>query len=928
MRLLGLSGYLESIEHARQAIAKVGAAFQLPRARPTPRTAIIRSFPVPFASGARLGPYEILSAIGAGGMGEVYRARDTRLKRDVAIKVLPDTFSTDRSRVVRFQREAELLATLNHPNIAHIHGLEESGSSLALVLELVEGPTLADRIAQGAIPLAEALSIARQLAEALDAAHERGIVHRDLKPSNIKVTPTGAVKVLDFGLAKATSDEHEHPDISASPTITANATRAGVILGTAAYMSPEQARGLDVDKRADIWAFGCVLYELLTGRRAMSGDTVTDILAAVLTSEPDWGRVPPTTSPRVVALLRRCLTKDLRARQRDIGDARHDLTEPAEVASSAASPATRTGSWASRVAFAALLLVGLAGLGYVIWPRSSAIEGWVNPLADATFTRITDFPGTETMATISPDGRFVAFMSDRDGPMHVWLTQVGSGHFTNLTKGRPSMAVTRGVRPLGFSGDGVDVWSTQENKVSLIPLIGGEPRPFLSDNGLHPSWSPDGASLVFFRAIDGDPIFVADRSGGHAREIFKEVKGQHNHNPVWAPDGQWIYFVHGLSGTEQDIWRIRPSGGRAEPVTNYRDAANFVAPNHVTPLDARTLLFVASSEDRSGPWLWSIDVESKEARRVTTGLDQYLSVAASADRRRIVATRTNPSAGLWSLPILDRLADDRDIRPFPVPSVRALGPRFGGKALFYLSSLGAGDGLWRFENGQASEVWKGSDGPLDQPAAVSRDGQRVAIVVRRAGRAHITVMSAGGADSRDIASFLDVRGAVDWAPDNASLVAAAVDAEGPGVFRVPVDGGTVSRLMKGISTSPAWSPDGKVIFYLGPNVGTRAQLLALRPDGTNVTLPNIVVGSPGNVIRDYIRFLPDGTGLLYTSGQGGDLEFWVLNIATNETRRIATLTNPSELRTFDITPDGKQIVFDRVRENADIVLIERKPSAP
>jgi serine/threonine protein kinase len=327
---------------------------------------------MPLANGTRLGPYEILSAIGAGGMGEVYRARDIRLKRNVAIKVLPDTFSTDRSRVARFQREAEMLATLNHPNIAHIHGLEESGGALALVLELVDGPTLADRIAQGALPLTEVLTIARQLADALDAAHERGIVHRDLKPANIKLTPTASVKVLDFGLAKANSDEAEVPDLSASPTITANATRAGLIIGTAAYMSPEQARGQVVDKRADIWAFGCILYELLTGQRAMRGDTVSDILVSVLTEEPDWGRVPASTPPRVVALMQRCLAKDPRDRQRDIGDVRFELKESVSEQAVTASSQPPLKSVARRVAALAVVLAAIGGYSRTQYGRAPA----------------------------------------------------------------------------------------------------------------------------------------------------------------------------------------------------------------------------------------------------------------------------------------------------------------------------------------------------------------------------------------------------------------------------------------------------------------------------------------------------------------------------------------------------------------------------
>jgi eukaryotic-like serine/threonine-protein kinase len=259
--------------------------------------------------GARLGPYEIQSAIGAGGMGEVYRARDARLKREVALKILPESFASDPDRLARFQREAQVLASLNHPNIAAIHGLEESGGTRSLVMELVEGPTLADRIAQGPIPVDEALTIAKQIAEALEAAHDQGIIHRDLKPANIKLRPDGMVKVLDFGLAKALEPTGTRVDATASPTITSPAmmTGVGVLLGTAAYMSPEQARGKAVDKRTDIWAFGCVLYEMLTGKRAFAGDEIPDTLANVLTREPDWNALPAKTSARLRELLSRCL---------------------------------------------------------------------------------------------------------------------------------------------------------------------------------------------------------------------------------------------------------------------------------------------------------------------------------------------------------------------------------------------------------------------------------------------------------------------------------------------------------------------------------------------------------------------------------------------------------------------------------------------
>ena len=303
---------------------------------------------MPLSVGTRLGPYEILSALGAGGMGEVYRARDTKLDRAVAIKILPEAFAVDTERIARFEREAKTLASLNHPNIAHLHGLEESNGVRALVMELVEGEDLTQRVAGGAIPVDEALLIAKQMADALEAAHEQGIIHRDLKPANIKVRPDGTVKVLDFGLAKAMEPTGvASPSISQSPTITTPAmTEAGMILGTAAYMSPEQARGKPVDKRADIWAFGCVLYEMLTGQRAFDGQGVSETLARVIEREPDWARLPATLSPALRTYIRRCLQKDPRQRVQAIGDVRLAL----EGAFETALPQTAAPAVVARVA--------------------------------------------------------------------------------------------------------------------------------------------------------------------------------------------------------------------------------------------------------------------------------------------------------------------------------------------------------------------------------------------------------------------------------------------------------------------------------------------------------------------------------------------------------------------------------------------------
>ena len=323
-------------------------------------------------SGTRLGPYEITAQIGVGGMGEVYRATDTKLKREVAVKVLPSHVAADPERLGRFQREAEVLASLNHPNIAAIYGLEEADQTKALVMELVEGPTLADRIARGAIPIDEALPIAKQIAEALEAAHEQGIIHRDLKPANIKVRPDGTVKVLDFGLAKAMEPTGTmSPGMSQAPTITTPAmTQAGMILGTAAYMSPEQAKGRTVDKRSDVWAFGAVLYEMLSGRRAFDTEDVSETLAAVLMKEPDWTALPRTTPPAITTVLQRCLQKNPKQRIRDIGDASLALegafeTTAAQTTGAAAMP--QPAAWRRAVVPVTAVIISAALTGAAVW---------------------------------------------------------------------------------------------------------------------------------------------------------------------------------------------------------------------------------------------------------------------------------------------------------------------------------------------------------------------------------------------------------------------------------------------------------------------------------------------------------------------------------------------------------------------------------
>jgi eukaryotic-like serine/threonine-protein kinase len=488
------------------------------------------------ASGTRLGPYEILSALGAGGMGEVYCARDAKLGRDIAIKVLPDTLAHDPDRLARFEREAQTLGALNHPNIAHIHGFEDSTGVPALVMELVEGPTLADRIAKGPIPFDEALPIAKQIAEALEAAHEQGIIHRDLKPANIKVRFDGTVKLLDFGLAKAfdpVAGASASGSATMSPTLSVHATLAGVVLGTAAYMSPEQARGKPVDKGADIWAFGCVLFEMLAGAHVFGGEDISSTLARVIEREPDWSTLPPGTSPNIRRLLHRCLQKDPKRRLRDAGSAILDLDDAylpgeLETVDTIATPAPRT--WRLVTTNISLLVAGLAVGASGMWTVAhwSSLQAQVVRFSIPLEQGVVYTGLTRQLIAVSPDGNRLAYVANR----RIYLRAFNQSSAAAI----PSTEVPSS--PF-FSPDGqwLAFWTTEGGGVlKKVPVSGGAPVTLCHAN------SPTGASwerndrILIGQGPAG--IWEVPANGGPPTTLIEAKNGELAHGPQRLPESR------------------------------------------------------------------------------------------------------------------------------------------------------------------------------------------------------------------------------------------------------------------------------------------------------------------------------------------------------------------------------------------------------
>ncbi len=893
-------------------------------------------------SGARLGVYEIVTLIGAGGMGEVYRARDTRLGRDVAIKVLPDAFARDASRVARFKREAQVLASLNHPHIAAIYGLEQDGTHSALVLELVEGPTLADVIEKQnfpqrggprGIPITEALQIARQIAEALEAAHEQGIIHRDLKPANIKLTSGGQVKVLDFGLAKAVSDGSgavAPADLSNSPTITSAGTLGGVILGTAAYMSPEQARGKPIDKRTDVWAFGCVLFETLAGKRAFEGDDVHDVLVSVLTKEPDWTALNPATPVPIRKLLRRCLESDRKRRLADIADARleiDDVLSPsgmrlASESAEASRPRQRPRTvvpWA--VAACALLISAATLLLWSPWRQEQqpALARVSAELGAPVSLVTTQGPG----AILSPDGTTLAFAGQPSAG--IGISQLYVRRLDQLTA--QALAGTEGAINPFFSPDGRWIGFFAGGKLKKVAVNGGAAITLAdAPNGRGGSWGDDD-HLVFMPDFYTGLWRVA-ASGGQVTQVTTPVKPSGTHRwPQVLPGSKAVIFTSHttLTGYENGdiVVQPLPSGeprviqrggfyGRYLPsghIAFVQDGSMFAAAFDLDRLE-RTGEPVPVLQDLAHGGFWTGAAQYSVS---DTGTAMYVSGSNSAspihsvdDAGAITVLRQTPAN--WSDPAF--APDGRQL---------AVDVSDGKQSDIYLYDW-TGDAMTRLTidpGTDAKPVW-------------TKDGTRIAYMsTRRGGNFGVFWQRADG--SGDVQALLEgTNGAVPASFHPSGKYLALIELNPKTTFDIlilPIEGDEASGWKPGtpipfangasVELEPMFSPDGKWIAYFSNESGR---------------------------FEVYVRPFPGPGGTWQASSGGGSFPTWSrtrpeLLYATLDRRIMAVsyttqgnsfraspprvwtgvqhqLLGPIINRNFDLHPDGKRIALAKAPDAA------------
>ena len=873
--------------------------------------AVSDRMPAGIGIGQKLGPYVISARIGEGGMGEVYRAQDTKLGRDVAIKILPPAFTADPNRLARFEREARLLASLNHPHIGAIYGVEESDGVPALVLELVEGDTLADKLARGAarvegLPVPEALAIARQIADALDAAHERGIVHRDLKPANIKITPAGTVKVLDFGLAKVCAADGSGPALSRSPAMGIGHTRDGMMLGTAAYMSPEQARGQVVDKRTDIWAFGCVFYELLTGRPAFARATFSDTITAVLAHEPDWTALPRTTPPYLARLLKRCLEKDSARRQRDIGDARAEI-EGAEPPSAERERRNQTLGWRARMAVGVgggALLAGAFALGIFVRPTAS-------PRAQTTAVRFSVFPpqggrflhNVGTFLALSSDGSQLAFVAIAPpNPPQVWLRPISELE-ARVVPG------TEGASSVFWSPDGQSLAFFAGGKLKRIDLPGGPAVPLCDvPEMLHfGTWGSNGT--ILFSPFLGTAIFSVPSTGGMPDAIVTPDLSREETVlwPSFLPDGQrFIYLSQQPNSTGQLM--LGELGRAPRPIVDAVSNAQWVDPDYL--VFAREGVLVAQRFDQAsgrivGAPIW-----------VAEPVDRFLSTG----RAMFTASRTgtiayHSHANVARLVWVDRTGKEIGTVGDPGDYLNVRLSPDGGTALFERTNpeIGTWD-LWATDLGRGVETRLTSDPASEAYPVWLPDSRSILFAVGRGVGLNLARKRLDTAvEDELLPAGTQQRRPIDVSPDGHTLLYTERTARGTlNIFRLPLSGPATPSELFGSrfnEAAPRFSPDGRAMAFTSDESGRFEVYTAPYPPTGGKTAVSAGIAT-GNDLQQGARWNHDGRELFYVSADGRFMHVAVRTTPKLEVGRPAPLFALPGRSWFDfaVSADGKRFL--------------------
>ena len=845
-------------------------------------------------------------------MGEVYRARDSKLNRDVAIKVLPAAFGADAERLARFQREAQVLASLNHPQIAAIYGLEHSDSLDALVLELVEGETLAERIARGPLPVDDALEVARQIADALEAAHEKGIVHRDLKPANVKITPQGKVKVLDFGLAKAAAADSSSPDATHSPTLTAAATQAGVVIGTAAYMAPEQARGRAVDKRADIWAFGAVLYEMLAGRKAFEGETVSDTLAAVLMRDPEWSALPAGTPPAVRRVLKRCLDRNPKTRFHDVADARLEMDETIETSAPPAAPASVSRGGGNRAAWIAAALFAMAAtIGW--WRAFSAVKS--APPARIAFA--VAIPANDSFASddtpvlaMSRDGRRLVYAAERAGARQLFLRTLGE------LETRP-LEGTTGARGPFFSPDGEWIaFFSEGGKLKKVPVAGGPAQTILEGIVAQRggTWADDDSIILTADYAAG--LSRVPGRGGRLEPVTKvdASKGDRTHRwPEALPGGDAVLFTIGSTrsvGNYDDakIALLDRKTGVVRVLLQGGSMARFCPPNHLLYVHSRSVLAVPFDLQRRQITGEPFPVSEKIAGDPSSGIAYFAVSGAGSLAYFPGATETVEN----KLLVTDRKGT---VTELPLPPREYRFPRFspdGSRIAFSIGSgRGTDDDVWVYQLGGGALTRLTFNGGNFNPIW-SKDGQRLAYVSARPKNDGLYSRPADGSGTEKwIYGDFTARMPSDFSADGRTLL-----------FTHPSNQLWVTRLNEAPSAADGATGDAHMLELEGYGG-------VFSPDGRYIAYSAAVGGAVSEI---FVKSSDESGAKWQLTTDGGWLPVWVGNeivyLKGGQIRSVEARTQPAfqsgpprtlfegqfdlrtvPLRNYDVSRDGQRFVF-------------------